>query len=83
MTWYWLSFVDEDTGEFLGVVIIAGNSLESALRASWRLKLNPGGEALGYPIPDQFVPPAKHRNRLLEKHEAKELADSVGKDGAA
>lgn len=73
--WMWLSFADPhlDEGEqFLGVAIVPGaNVVQAAVHASM-LGCNPGGEVIGYPIPDEHLPELELRCRLLSEAELHE-----------
>lgn len=69
MQW-WLSFADPDRPmghTFLGVVIVEAASFKDAVTKSWKLKCNPGGECMGYELPDKL--PTKFLNRLLSSEE--------------
>lgn len=49
MTLFWMSFCDPTlpTGEqFLGATIVEAEDSKAALRKSWRLGINPGGEVM-------------------------------------
>lgn len=46
--------------------------LVGAISMANRLKLNPGGEVAGVPIPADHVPDLRYRNRLLTRAEADE-----------
>lgn len=74
--WYWLSFADPARPkgtQFLGVVILRGESFGDAFLRSHLLGLNPGGEIVGVEIPADRVPPARYRMRLLSREEAESL----------
>jgi hypothetical protein len=67
---WWLSFASKQRG-FLGVVLIRADSLASAVAKTHALRINPGGEVLGAPMPaDQArkVHPSD-TGRLLNKRE--------------
>ena len=68
--WWWLSFASEKG--FLGVVIMHGGGMAEAVQNAWSMNLNPGGEVQGVPIPEEHVPEAKYRRRLLSRAELKE-----------
>ncbi len=63
--WY-LSFVDEKTGKFLGVIVTPAENFIKALIKSYKFG-NPGGQILAEPILDTF--PLELRNRLLSREE--------------
>lgn len=75
MSWFYLSFASDEG--FLGGCYVAGDDLIDAVRNSWTLGINPGGEvrAAG-PIPqadvDARVPPAA-RDALLSYSELEAL----------
>lgn len=69
--WWWLSFADDDG--FLGVAIVRGLDLGSASMAAHGEKCNPGGECLGFSIPQDMDVPERFQGRLLTQAEAKEL----------
>lgn len=80
MTWVWLSFADPDKPkgtQFLGVAIVEGEDVVDGAAEAHRLGINPGGEVLGYPLPDGLVVHEDFRNRLLDSLEAKELAGVI------
>jgi len=64
---YWLSFVDRigDVAVNLGVAIVAGTTMQNAVRLAWQLQINPGGEVRGEHIPDLRVLPEALTFRLL------------------
>lgn len=66
--WY-LSFVG-DKG-FLGGCVVKATTIEEAIRRSWRLKINPGGEVMCIPVPagrEDMLP----LNRLMTRQELEE-----------
>lgn len=66
---YWISFVDESkpVGQaFVGVAIVRARNQEDAIKESWRLKLNPGGQACIIRVPELY---ADYTNRLMNKEE--------------
>jgi hypothetical protein len=63
--WY-LSFVDGDPPRFLGGCVVQGNELLDAIKEAWRLKINPGGEVLGFPVDKEFEN-ALPKNVLLSR----------------
>jgi hypothetical protein len=52
---------------------VRGLNLPDACRYAWWLKVNPGGEVLGRPVPDWFEIPAHYQERLLTREEAMAL----------
>ena len=78
MTYFYMSFCDPDKpkgSKFLGALVIQGSDFDQALKKSWRLDLNPGGEIMFFEVPKSF----EHRvtpdlvNRLLTKEEVEEI----------
>lgn len=85
---HWLSFADSNLPEgsqFLGVAIVRGIEMLTAVSASHELGINPGGEVVGHAIPRDLDVPVEYRERLLTKDEAKALdahfaAQNIGDD---
>ena len=80
--WWWLSFAD-DSG-CLGIAIVKGKSVGDAAAEARRLRINPGGEVLGHPFPDDDVDAKKERerwgvNRLIDPEDLR--ADGYRKRG--
>lgn len=80
--WWYLSFVGGDAGTFIGGCFVEADDVGSALTLSHLLGCNPGGEVMGAPVPEGFLPDDSFRNRLLTKAEiasfwpdAKRVAD--------
>lgn len=71
--WWWFSFVDSDTGEFLGGCLVRGITAKEALLRSHLLKINPGGEAAFQPVPADMPPPEVYCDRLLTRAECEAL----------
>jgi hypothetical protein len=69
--WWYLSFAGGDTG-WCGGVIVLGHGFASAVLEAHLLKLSPGGQVTGHPVPKDLVPAPKFRNRLLTKAELEE-----------
>ncbi len=74
--WWWLSFADKDKApgtQFLGAVIIEGSCFLNATHRAHMLNINPGGEVMCMPIPDDKLHnfPENMRNRLLSEPEAR------------
>lgn len=65
VTWWWLSFVKDDT--FAGVAIVRGDGVITASQRAWELDINPGGQVAGWPL--DVIPPTEWRNRLLSRDE--------------
>jgi hypothetical protein len=70
---YWLTFVDHETGEFKGAAIVWGSNFDDALSTSWKLGVNPGGEAHGWKYREGRQPKEEFLNRLLSE---KEIVDN-------
>lgn len=78
MNFWWLSFVDPfgpEGDRFLGVVVTEAACFENAVRGAWSKGINPGGEVLGLPLPDEqaVVVPPEYRERLLCRADAEAL----------
>ena len=74
----WLSFADGDRpkGEqFLGACIVPGHDVISGVMHAWRLKCNPGGEAVAQLIPREMraIIGEKWIGRLLSRAECAEF----------
>jgi hypothetical protein len=72
--WLYVSFATET--EFCGAVVIQAHGLTDALMKINALGINPHGEVLAFPIPDDGsfqMPEEKFRNVLLSKKQVKEL----------
>jgi len=68
--WWWLSFAEDDG--FRGVAIVQGQDMAAAIARAHLLKINPGGQVAGWPIPEEFLDqhvPGEFRNRLLSRQE--------------
>jgi hypothetical protein len=76
MIW-WLLFAGPAKAkgtQFLGVAIVDAESSEDAIREAWRLKINPGGECMGFGMPeDARAEHAPYMNRLLDENELKDI----------
>lgn len=69
-TWWYLSFADE---KFNGGCIVEASGMIDAVKEAHRLKINPGGQVAGHPIPRNAVYDSKYRNRLLSKEDLQEM----------
>ena len=69
---YYLSFSDEEKG-WLGACIIEAPGPATAMRASWKIGCNPGGEVLIIDTPPGVAIQECYRNRLLTLAEVKSL----------
>lgn len=49
MSLWYLSFVDD---HFLGACVVEAPSMPDACRKAWALNINPGGQVLGVPVPE-------------------------------
>ena len=81
--WFYLSFAGDRDGvdTFFGACIVNAPEMILATIESHRLKINPGGQVLGMPIPEGFLPGSEYRERLLTKADIKAFwpdADSEG-----
>jgi hypothetical protein len=69
--WYF-SFVNRDSPEgdlFLGGLFLQAKSFSGAIKKSHEAKINPGGEALGGPVPPEIPVDPKWVGRLLSKED--------------
>ena len=64
--WY-LSFADDDSGGFLGAVIIKARSFLEAVDKTHMLGINPGGEVVGGELRDGLEIAPRCMNVLLTK----------------
>lgn len=74
--WWWLSFCDPRRpkgSQFLGVAIVRGRGMGTAVAEAHKRGCNPGGEVQGLSLPPWATPPKTHVNRLLAKAEIDEL----------
>lgn len=70
--WWWLSFCDPGRPQgnrFLGCAIVASTDMTHAIITAHRLGINPGGEVVGAPVPDDVMVyvQGSRRNVLLTK----------------
>jgi hypothetical protein len=85
--YWWLSFADNEKPEgeqFLGAVVVDdnGGDFVGAIDNAHRLGLNPGGEALGMPTPEE--PKPEWINRFMKTKEDVEAFDAAhGGEGGA
>jgi hypothetical protein len=82
--WFYISFADSSRPkgtQFMGAVIVRGADIEEAAREAWRLGINPGGEALGVPLPEGQEPPQKFRERLLQPSDIRDAFEHTGTRG--
>ena len=85
LRWWYLSFADK---KFIGAVVIQARGIISARIGCARLGINPGGQLVAIPIPDECtLPNPLDCNRLLSEDEvrsiwsdAKTLRESEGDD---
>jgi hypothetical protein len=79
MGYYWMSFCDPKNlvgSKFLGALIIKASDDLEAVRRSWSLGLNPGGEVVFYEIPKQYesrIPDDWVESRLINRAECDEF----------
>lgn len=64
-TQWWLSFADPEG--FKGVVVVNATSLDHAIRQTWALGLNPGGEVAGMRLERGVGPECMYK--LLDKEQ--------------
>jgi hypothetical protein len=74
--WMYLSYAGE-LG-FNGGIIIEAHGMASAVARARALNISPGGQVLGFDIPEATVlPPPEFRNRLLTKAELESFWDDM------
>jgi hypothetical protein len=74
--WYF-SFASEH--KFLGGIIVEGHGFDNALYRINYMGINPGGEAVGLPFPEDYKRPAdKWHNRLLSQEQIEECGRESG-----
>jgi len=71
-SWHYVSFADE---VFRGVVLIKAHGITDAVSKCHRLNINPGGQVMCVPMPDDVIEQVndKYRNRLLTKADVLEI----------
>jgi hypothetical protein len=70
--WWWLSFADPTRpagSQFLGVAIVRGLDVGSAVMEAHSLGINPGGEVMGQEWANVAEPPRRFRNTLLSRED--------------
>ena len=76
-----LSFVDLDINKNIGVCIVQANSMEEGIHKAWILKINPGGEVMGFSLSEEgFEKESLELNRLYTSDEAESLGYKKIKD---
>lgn len=81
-SWWWLSFIDEISRANIGVCIIRGKNISSAVVAAHSLGINPGGEVLGVKIPDDALDLQLGTNRFISASELFEKGYVRGQQNA-
>jgi hypothetical protein len=79
--WFYLSFADgrRPKGfQWLGAAFVKATTFEKAMWTAWLLRINPGGEVMGYEI--ERLPPEEYRNRLLTRSDLIEIGTKMGGD---
>jgi len=69
--WWYLSYADKT--KFRGGAIISAHGFTSAVYVANALKISPGGEVQGVPIPPDRLPAESYRYRLLTLDELREI----------
>lgn len=69
MSLYWISF--SSPGKHLGCCVVESDDLLGALASTRRLRINPGGEALVFEVPDKdaYLLPLDLRGKLMDTEE--------------
>jgi hypothetical protein len=76
---FWMSFAD--AGGFKGCAIVRAANYGHAIQRCWDLKVNPGGEVLGGPMPlyaEEYVP-SEYLDRLLNRPECVHLDEHLAR----
>jgi hypothetical protein len=68
---FYLSFASPE--RFLGGAIVEAHGILSAVTMCNALGINPGGEVMALPVPEDHVPSPEYFNRLLSKEEVQNL----------
>lgn len=68
MSYWYLSFADDNRGGFLGACVVEGFDIVSATIRAHELGINPGGQVLGLPMPHEHEDDYPH-DRLLKREE--------------
>jgi hypothetical protein len=63
--WHYLSFADDERGGFQGAIVVWAHGATDALIKVNAQGQNPHGEVWCVPIPEDKIPEARFRNRLL------------------
>ena len=69
--WCFLSFASDETGDFLGAVIVEAPTLADAVQKAWALEINPDGLCAGMELFPAYLPKPIFQNRLLTRDEVK------------
>lgn len=69
-TWWYLSFAEE---AFNGGCFVQADDFLPAVSEAYRQKCSPGGQVMGFPVPEEELPDASFRNRLLTEKEIKAI----------
>lgn len=76
--WWYLSFCDGSRPrgtQFLGGVFVQGATPAGAIRASWELRINPGGEVRVADVPEGMMLDPAYINRLLTRAEVEKMPE--------
>lgn len=69
LTTWWLSFADDARGGSLGVCLVEARGLLTAVMRTHQIGINPGGQVMGFEIPEDSEEHALPRDRLLKADE--------------
>ena len=75
LRWFYISFADDDS--FRGAVIVKAPGEAHAIQASYRLGINPGGQAAIFAVPDGAPVPPAAVNRLLSEEDLRGFFDDL------
>jgi hypothetical protein len=68
---HWWFLVFSDNGRPLGSSVVQGKNFLGAVKESWRLGVNPGGQCVGDRIPNDEYVPDEAKNRLFTDKETR------------
>lgn len=75
LRWFYMSFVDEDRGGFLGACVVEARGMLDATMQTHASGINPGGEVLTIEVEEGAIEnfPEPMRNRLLSRADLETL----------
>jgi len=79
---YWLSFAADQEDGFLGVAVVDADDFIGAVVTAHAKGINPGGEVLGFDLPDTASIPEHFKNRLLSREDADAANEAICDKGS-